>query len=97
VHDPEILLLDEPTSALDVSIQAQIINLLDAIQRKLECSMITVTHDLPVAQYLADRAVLLQKGTVVEDAPFEELIRSPKSELAKILIQSFSLTTSRPI
>jgi len=94
VHDPEILLLDEPTSALDVSIQAQIINLLDAIQRKLECSMITVTHDLPVAQYLADRAVLLHKGTIVEDAPFEELIRSPKSEFAKTLIRSYTLTAS---
>lgn len=96
VHDPELLLLDEPTSALDVSIQAQVINLLDAIQRRLECAMITVTHDLSVAQYLADRAILLHKGTVVEDAPFEELVRNPKSELAKLLIRSFQLASSTP-
>lgn len=96
VHDPEILILDEPTSALDVSIQAQVINLLVAIQRRLEFSMITVTHDLPVAQYLADRAILLHRGTIVEDAPFEELVRNPKSELAKLLIRSFSLTAANP-
>ncbi len=94
VHEPELLLLDEPTSALDVSIQAQVINLLNSIQRKLGCTMVVVTHDLPVAQYLADRAVLLHRGAVVEDVPFEELVRSPKSELAKLLIRSFSLVTS---
>lgn len=89
VHEPEILLLDEPTSALDVSIQAQIINLLCDIHEKLELAMVTVTHDLPVAQYLADRAVILYRGTIVEEGPMEEIIAHPRSEHAHLLVTSY--------
>lgn len=89
VHDPEMLLLDEPTSALDVSIQAQIIDLLCNIQKKLELAMVTVTHDLPVAQYLADRAVILYRGAIVEEGPLGEIMAHPRSEHARLLITSY--------
>lgn len=91
VHRPEILILDEPTSALDVSTQAQIINILNEIYEKLEPAMITVTHDIPVAQYLAEKAVILYKGEIVEQAPFQEIIRNPKHPYTKTLIQSYTI------
>ncbi|MCC6050082.1 MAG: dipeptide/oligopeptide/nickel ABC transporter ATP-binding protein [Thermofilum sp.] len=91
VHEPELLLLDEPTSALDVSTQAQVINLLNSIQERLGCAMVAVTHDLAVAQYLADRAVVLYRGVVVEEGPLDEIVRSPKSEHARALVASYSL------
>lgn len=97
VHDPDLLLLDEPTSALDVSIQAQVINLINAIQRELKCAVVIVTHDLPVAQYLADRAVLLHEGSVVEDCTFDELRENPKSERARQLIRSYSLSIEESV
>lgn len=95
VHEPEILLLDEPTSALDVSTQAQVINLLNSIQERLGCAMVTVTHDLPVAQYLADRAVILHRGVVVEEGPLDDIVQNPKSEHAKLLIASYTLGVGR--
>jgi len=96
VHEPELLLLDEPTSALDVSTQAQVINLLNGIQERLKCAMVTVTHDLAVAQYLADRAVILYKGVVVEEGPLDEIVRNPKSEHARVLVASYTLGVSNP-
>ncbi|MCY0867846.1 MAG: dipeptide/oligopeptide/nickel ABC transporter ATP-binding protein [Desulfurococcus sp.] len=89
IHDPEILVLDEPTSALDVSIQAQIVNLINEIHRRLELAVLTVTHDLGVAQYLGDRAVVLYNGEVVEEGLFEQVVRSPRSEYTKLLVSSY--------
>ncbi|ABN69383.1 ABC transporter related [Staphylothermus marinus F1] len=91
VHKPEILILDEPTSALDVSIQAQIINILNEIYEKLKPTMITVTHDIPVAQYLAEKAIILYKGEIVEEASFQEIIENPKHPYTRTLIQSYTL------
>lgn len=89
VGSPKLLLLDEPTSALDVSIQAQIVNLLNEIYSKLRIAMVTVTHDLSVAQYLADRIVVLKNGRVVEDGPFWTVVTSPKTEYVKTLLSSY--------
>jgi len=94
VHEPKLLLLDEPTSALDVSVQAQVINLLNDIQQALRCTMVTVTHDLSVAQYLADRAVLLHGGTIVEDSPFDVLVSNPRSQYAVQLVRSYLLAVA---
>jgi len=89
IAEPEILVLDEPTSALDVSIQAQIINLLNSIYNTLKVTMITVTHDLGVAQYLADRLIILKSGKIVEEGSVDEVLRDPKSEYTKSLITSY--------
>lgn len=89
IAEPEILVLDEPTSALDVSIQAQIINLLNSIYDTFKVTMITVTHDLGVAQYLADRLIILKSGKIVEEGSVDEVLRNPKSEYTKSLITSY--------
>lgn len=91
IHEPRILLLDEPTSALDVSIQAQIINLLNKIYSELGVTTITVTHDLAVAQYLADRVVILKNGIVVEDGLFDEVILNPRNEYTKQLLLGYNM------
>ncbi|ADV65266.1 ABC transporter related protein [Desulfurococcus mucosus DSM 2162] len=88
IHDPEILILDEPTSALDVSIQAQVVNLINDIHRKLGLAVLTVTHDLGVAQYLADRAVVLYRGEIVEEGDMDSLIKHPRSDYTRILVSS---------
>jgi ABC-type dipeptide/oligopeptide/nickel transport system ATPase component len=89
VHEPEILVLDEPTSALDVSIQAQVINLLNQIQRKLELAMLTVTHDLALAQYLGDRVVIIHKGRIVEEGETRIVLSQPSHEYTRLLISSY--------
>ena len=89
VHQPEILILDEPTSALDVSIQAQIINIINEVYEKLKPTMLTVTHDIPVAQYLAEKAIILNNGEIIEQAPFDEIINNPKHPYTRTLIQSY--------
>ena len=89
IHDPEILILDEPTSALDVSIQAQIIELINNIHKKLELAILTVTHDLSVAQYLSDRAVILYKGGVIEEGLIDDIIARPKHKYTNLLIASY--------
>ncbi len=91
VHKPKILILDEPTSALDVSIQAQIINILNEIYEELRPTMITVTHDIPVAQYLADRAIILYGGRIVEDNRIDEIIRNPSHPYTETLIKAYSI------
>lgn len=94
VHKPTILLLDEPTSALDVSVQAQIINLLNDIYVQLRPALILVTHDLSVAQYLADRVCIIKDGLITEEGLLEDILRSPKSETARNLISSYRAIAS---
>jgi len=89
VNNPELILLDEPTSALDVSTQAQIINLLNIIHEKLKPALLLVTHDLPVAQYLADRVIVLYRGRIVEENTIDELIRNPQHSYTRLLIESY--------
>lgn len=94
VHKPTILLLDEPTSALDVSVQAQIINLLNDIYVQLRPTLILVTHDLSIAQYLADRVCIIKDGLVAEEGFLDEILKSPKSETARNLISSYRAIAS---
>ncbi len=94
IANPEILVLDEPTSALDVSIQAQILNLLNNIYSNFKPTMITVTHDLAVAQYLADRVIILKDGCIVEEGKLEEVLYNPRHEYTKTLVSSYLYTTT---
>ncbi|MEL9908322.1 MAG: ABC transporter ATP-binding protein [Desulfurococcus sp.] len=89
IHDPEVLILDEPTSALDVSMQAQIVNLINEIHRKLELAVLTVTHDLGVAQYLADKAVVLYRGEIIEEGDIDSIIKNPRNEYTRLLVSSY--------
>ena len=76
--DPEVLIADEPTTALDVTIQAQILELLRDLQKKLNMSIIIITHDLGVIAEMADDVVVMYAGDIVEKAPMRALFDDPK-------------------
>jgi oligopeptide/dipeptide ABC transporter ATP-binding protein len=75
--DPKLILLDEPVSALDVSIQAQVINLLDELQDEFHLSYVFVAHDLSVVRHVSDRIVVMYLGKLMEVSPSEELYDKP--------------------
>ncbi|WP_087024668.1 dipeptide ABC transporter ATP-binding protein [Thaumasiovibrio subtropicus] len=83
---PRLLICDEPTSALDVSVQAQILNLLKDLQDELNLTMLFISHDLPVIRQMCDRIGVMQKGTLLEVAPTEQLFTSPQHEYSQQLI-----------
>jgi ABC-type glutathione transport system ATPase component len=74
---PSLLVLDEPTSALDVSVQAQILNLLEDLKAELGLSMLFVTHNLKVVAHVSDNLMVMQRGTVVEAGPTEQVMLNP--------------------
>ena len=83
---PEILIADEPVSALDVSIQAQILNLLDKIREQMNLSMIFITHDLRVAAQVCDRVAVMHHGKIVEMAATQKLFTSPQHAYTQALL-----------
>ncbi|MBL8693633.1 MAG: ABC transporter ATP-binding protein [Planctomycetes bacterium] len=87
--DPKLLLLDEPTSALDVSVRAQIVNLLADLSQARDLGLLLVTHDLPSARVLCERALVLDGGRIAEEAPFEALLAAPQSQTARRLLAAF--------
>jgi peptide/nickel transport system ATP-binding protein len=86
--DPEILIADEAVSALDVSIQAQILLLLDDIQRRLNLTLVFITHDLRVAAQICNRVVVLQAGRVVEQGPLADVFENPRHEYTRALLRA---------
>ena len=76
--DPEVLIADEPTTALDVTIQAQILRLLNNLNRDRNLSVVLITHDLGVVAELADRVVVMYGGQIVEDATLDEIFYNPQ-------------------
>ena len=76
--EPDILIADEPTTALDVTIQAQILQLIDQLNRERDLAVILITHDLGVVAEIADRVLVMYAGQVVEDATLDEIFYEPK-------------------
>lgn len=85
---PEFLVADEPVSALDVSIQAQIITLLQDLKEKLNLTILFISHDLGVVKYLCDRIAVMYLGDIVELANSDELFGNPKHPYTKALISA---------
>jgi ABC-type glutathione transport system ATPase component len=83
---PSVVLADEPTSALDVSIQAQILNLLQDTKRRLGLTMIFVSHNLAVVRHVSDRVAVMRKGEILEVADGETLFSNPQHDYTKALI-----------
>jgi peptide/nickel transport system ATP-binding protein len=86
--EPEFIVADEPLSALDVSIQAQVINLLADLRERLSLTMLFISHDLDVVEYLCDRVVVLYLGHVMEIAPTAELFDRPLHPYTRALLAS---------
>ncbi|KQN46589.1 ABC transporter ATP-binding protein [Serratia sp. Leaf50] len=86
--DPEILVCDEPVSALDVTTQAQVLDLLMALQRKLGLAMLFISHDLGVVQHMSHRIAVMKDGKIVETGTTEEIVASPKHPYTQTLLAS---------
>lgn len=86
--EPELLVADEPLSALDVSVQAQVVNLLQKLRTRRHLSILLVSHDLEMVRYLADYVYIMYQGRVVEEAPGEVLFKEPLHPYTKILLDS---------
>jgi len=85
---PRLIVCDEPTSALDVSVQAQILNLLGQLQRDLGLSLLFITHNIGVVEYLADDIVVMQRGRVEEQGPTGEVLAHPQSAYTRTLLDA---------
>ena len=89
--DPRVILLDEPVSALDVSIQAQVINLLDELQDSLGLSYVFVAHDLAVVRHVSDRIAVMYLGKLMEVSPAEELYHKPIHPYTRALLSAIPI------
>ncbi|MCA1778898.1 MAG: ATP-binding cassette domain-containing protein, partial [Xanthomonadaceae bacterium] len=88
VVNPRLVVCDEPVSALDVSIQAQIVNLLKELQKKLQLSLIFIAHDLSVVRHVSNRVLVMYMGRVMEVADSQSIYRRPAHPYTRALIES---------
>jgi oligopeptide/dipeptide ABC transporter ATP-binding protein len=92
--DPELLIADEPTTALDVTIQAQIMELLASLQKKLGLAVLLITHDLGVVAEFCERIIVMYTGRVVEEAPVRTLFADPAHPYTRGLLKSLPSVTT---
>jgi peptide/nickel transport system ATP-binding protein len=97
--NPDFVVFDESVSALDVSIQAQVLNLINDLKQEFGFTAVFISHDLSVIRYLCDRVMVMEKGRIVETGDAESVYRNPKMEYTKTLIEAIpggrSLTVDR--
>jgi len=85
-NDPDLLIADEPTTAVDVTIQAQILELLEDLQQRLGMAMLLITHDLGIVRKVADRVAVMTQGEIVEQGPTEAIFESPQHAYTRHLL-----------
>jgi peptide/nickel transport system ATP-binding protein len=84
--EPELLIADEPVSALDVSVQAQVLDLIEDVRRRLDLAILFITHDLRVAARVCDRVAVMRQGEVVEEGPIDAVFRCPSHDYTRALL-----------
>jgi oligopeptide transport system ATP-binding protein len=92
---PKLVIADEPVSALDVSIQAQIINLLDDLQDELGLTYLFVAHDIGVVRHISDRIAVMNKGKIVEEGSADQVCEQPRDEYTKKLLAAVPVPDPR--
>ena len=85
---PQFIICDESVSALDVSVQAQVLNLLNDLKKEFKFTYIFISHDLSVVKFMSDRMVVMQKGKIEEMGDADQIYNNPKSEYTQKLINS---------
>ena len=86
--NPSFLIFDESVSALDVSVQAQVLNLLNDLKKEFGFTSIFISHDLSIVHYISDRILVMNKGKIVEEGRADDIYFSPKNEYTKKLIDA---------
>ena len=87
-NNPEILIADEPTTALDVTVQAQILELLNDLKKRLNMALLLITHDLSIVKKMADYVCVMQKGKIVEQKSVKDLFANPEHAYTKMLLSA---------
>jgi peptide/nickel transport system ATP-binding protein len=88
ILQPELVVCDESVSALDVSVQAQVLNLLNDLKRRYHYTYLFITHDLSVVKFLSDRIMVMQKGKIVESGTPDDLFRNPQTAYTRTLLEA---------
>ncbi len=86
--EPDVLVADEAVSALDVSVQAQVLDLLDGLQERFKVAILFITHDLRVAAQICDDVAVMQNGRVIEYGPAERVLQYPQREYTRELLDA---------
>jgi microcin C transport system ATP-binding protein len=87
-NNPELLIADEPTTALDVTVQAQILELLDELKRELNMALLLITHDLTIVEKMADHVCVMKDGLIVEHNQGKKLFKAPRHDYTKMLLSA---------
>ncbi|MGY4748236.1 ABC transporter ATP-binding protein [Pannonibacter sp. Q-1] len=96
-NDPDVLIADEPTTALDVTTQAQILDLLADLQKRLGMAVVFITHDLGIVRRIADRVYVMRKGEVVEEGETAQIFEAPTHDYTRMLLDAEPEGTKAPV